>query len=154
VFQSNTDLHRDEQFLQLKLNYRGASLSQGEPSLSTTLQPGDRAPDAPLLNHLGKEARLFDLFRGPHFTVLGFLSESEETADQYEPSVHCYDILRQANGALREHQFIARDEHIWNIYGVASSALFLLRPDGYIGFIGHPESASRVKDYLRKFARE
>ena len=72
VFQSNADLLRDDQFLQLKLNYRGASLSQGEPSLSTTLQPGDRAPDAPLLKN-----RLFDLYRGPQFTLLEFLPSAE-----------------------------------------------------------------------------
>jgi 2-polyprenyl-6-methoxyphenol hydroxylase-like FAD-dependent oxidoreductase len=43
ILQSNADLLRDDQFLQLKLNYRGASLSQGEPTHSSTLQPGDRA---------------------------------------------------------------------------------------------------------------
>ncbi len=151
VFQSNTDLHRDEQFLQLKLNYRGASLSQGEASLSTTLQPGDRAPDAPLLD---KKTRLFDLFRGPHFTLLEFLPGSEGIAGEYDASVHRYQILRQPDGPLREYQFIARDEHIWNIYGVASGALFLIRPDGYIGLIANTENASHVKDYLRKCTRK
>ena len=97
VLQSNADLLRDDQFLQLKLNYRGASLSQGEPS---------------------------------------------------------YKILRQANGPLRENEFIARDEHIWNIYGVASGVVFLIRPDGYIGLIANRESASQVKDYLRKCTRK
>jgi 2-polyprenyl-6-methoxyphenol hydroxylase-like FAD-dependent oxidoreductase len=155
VFQSNADLLRDDQFLQLKLNYRGASLSQGEPSLSTTLQPGDRAPDAPLQKN---EVRLFDLFRGPHFTLLEFLPSAEETpdetSDEYEPYVHRYKILRQANGPLRENQLIARNEHIWNIYGVASAVLFLIRPDGYIGFIANTGSASQVKDYLRKCTRK
>jgi hypothetical protein len=61
-----------------------------------------------------------------------------------------YEILRQANGPLREHEFEARDERIWNIYGIASGALFLSRPDGYIGFIATTGSASQVKDYLRK----
>jgi 2-polyprenyl-6-methoxyphenol hydroxylase-like FAD-dependent oxidoreductase len=151
VFRSNEDLLRDDQFLQLKLNYRGASLSQGEPSLSNTLQPGDRAPDAPLLNRSGKEVRLFDLFRGPHFTLLEF---GDDTSEADEPSVHWYQILRQANGPQREEQFIARDEHVWNIYGVASGVLFLIRPDGYIGVIAKTESASQVKDYLRECTRK
>jgi 2-polyprenyl-6-methoxyphenol hydroxylase-like FAD-dependent oxidoreductase len=150
ILQSNADLLRDDQFLQLKLNYRGASLSQGEPTLSSTLQPGDRAPDAPLLNHSGNEVRLFDLYRGPHFTLLQFPLNAEETSDEFEPCVHSYTILRQANGPLRDHQFIAREEHIWNIYGIASGALFLIRPDGYIGFITNMGNASQVKDYLRK----
>jgi hypothetical protein len=151
VFRSNEDLLRDDQFLQLKLNYRGASLSQGEPSRSTTLQPGDRAPDAPLLDHSGKEVRLFDLFRGPHFTLLEF---GGDTAEAYEPSVHRYQILRQADGLQRESQFIARDEHVWNIYGVVSSVLFLIRPDGYIGLIANTGSGFQVKDYLRKCTRK
>ena len=133
------------------MNYRGASLSEGESSLSTTLQPEDRAPDAPLLKN---EVRLFDLFRGPHFTLLEFLANAEETpdetSDEFEPYVHSYEILRQAHGPLREKQLIPRDEHIWNIYGVASGALFLIRPDGYIGFIANTGSASQVKNYLRK----
>jgi hypothetical protein len=108
----------------LKLNYRGSSLTQGEPSLSATLQPGDRAPDAPLLKN---EGRLFDLCRGPHFTLA-------KPMDQYGNT--------------------ARDEHIWNIYGVASGVLFLIRPDGYIGFIANTGSASQVKDYLRKCTRK
>jgi 2-polyprenyl-6-methoxyphenol hydroxylase-like FAD-dependent oxidoreductase len=151
VFRSNEDLLRDDQFLQLKLNYRGASLSQGEPSFSNILQPGDRAPDAPLLNHSGKEVRLFDLFRGPHFTLLEF---GDDTSEADEPSVHRYQILRQANGPQRKEQFIARDEHVWNIYGVASGVLFLIRPDGYIGVIAKTESAPQVKDYLRECTRK
>jgi hypothetical protein len=52
----------------------------------------------------------------------------------------------------RNDEFASPDEHSWNNYGLASDALFLIRPDGYIAFIGHPESAPQVKDYLRKFA--
>jgi 2-polyprenyl-6-methoxyphenol hydroxylase-like FAD-dependent oxidoreductase len=154
VFRSNTDLHRDEQFLQLKLNYRGASLSQGEPLLSTALQPGDRAPDAPLLNHMGNSVRLFDLFRGPHFTLLEFLLSAEETLEEYEPSARRYQVLRQAKGPLRENQFISADEHIWHIYGIASGALFLVRPDGYLGLIANAGNTAQVKDYLRKCSRQ
>ncbi len=154
VFRSNADLLRDDQFLQLKLNYRGASMSQGEPSLSATLQPGDRAPDAPLLNHLGNGVRLFDLFRGPHFTVLEFSPDAEETLEEYEPSVRRYQVVREAKGPLRENEFISADEHIWNIYGIASGALFLVRPDGYLGLIANTGSASQVKDYLRKCSRQ
>jgi hypothetical protein len=103
---------------------------------------------------LGKEIRLFDLFRGPHSTLLEFVPSAKEPAEDSEPPVRRYQILRQPNGPLREYQFIARDEHIWNIYGVASGSLFLIRPDGYIGLIANTESASHVKDYLRKCTRK
>jgi FAD binding domain len=149
VFQSNADLHRDEQFLQLALNYRGGPLSQGETSLSTTLQPGDRAPDSPLLDHQGRQVRLFDLFRGPHFTLLEFATTVDENPAEHEPFGHRYKILRTKDAPLGENEFIDPKEHIWKSYGVESDALLLIRPDGYIGFIGDRKTARRVKDYLR-----
>jgi hypothetical protein len=155
TFQANASLQRDQQFLQLALNYRGSSLAQGEPSLSVTLQPGDRAPDGPLRDHLGKETRLFDLFRGPHFTVLEFTSQvarESENATSYEPFAPWYKILRTPVVPARKDEFASPDENSSKSYGLASDALFLIRPDGYIAFIGHPESAPQVKGYLRKFA--
>ncbi|HET6217337.1 MAG TPA: FAD-dependent oxidoreductase [Acidobacteriaceae bacterium] len=155
TFRENATLQRDQQFLQLALNYRGSSLAQGEPSLSTTLQPGDRAPDAPLRDHLGKEMRLFDLFRSPHFTLLEFTSQApreNENATNTQPFAPRYKILRSPVVPSRKDEFASPDEHSWKSYGPASDALFLIRPDGYIAFIGHPESAPQVKDYLRRFA--
>ena len=149
VFQSNADLHRNEQFLQLALNYRGGPLAQGEASLSTTLQPGDRAPDSPLRDHQGREVRLFDLFRGPHFTLLEFATGADENPAEYDPTTHRYKILRTTDAPARENEFVGQNEHIWKSYGVESDALFLIRPDGYIGFIGHRGTAPQVKEYLR-----
>jgi hypothetical protein len=132
------------------LNYRGASLSQGETSLSTKLQPGDRAPDAPLLDHRQNPLRLFDLLRGPHFTLLDFITnDAEQNLSGDEPLVRRYKILRAPGVPQREGQLTGKDQHIWNSYGAESDALFLIRPDGYIGFIGPRESAAQVQTYLR-----
>jgi hypothetical protein len=149
VFQANADLHRDDQFLQLALNYRGSSLAQGDASISITLQPGDRAPDSPLLDHLGNMVRLFDLFRGTHFTVLEFASDASKDAGAYGPGTHCYQILRGTDAALQEGQLTGIDENIWTRYGIASDAVFLIRPDGYIGFIGEQGTAPQVEQYLQ-----
>jgi 2-polyprenyl-6-methoxyphenol hydroxylase-like FAD-dependent oxidoreductase len=137
VFQANAE------FLELSLNYRGGSLAQGEVSPSTTLQPGDRAPDSPLVNHLGEAVRLFDLFRGPHFTLLEFTSSAADGVDEnpYEPSAHRYKIVRNPAAPLRKGELTGKDEHIWKSYGVEADVLFLIRPDGYIRFIGHRGSA-------------
>jgi hypothetical protein len=154
VFQANADLHRDDQFLQLALNYRGSSLAQGDASLSTTLQPGDRAPDSPLQDHLGKPVRLFDLFQGPHFTLLEFASNANKSPGAYDPAIPRYQILRSAEAPLREGELIGKDELIWTRYGVASDAVFLIRPDGYIGFIGQQGTAPQVEQYLQPVAIE
>jgi 2-polyprenyl-6-methoxyphenol hydroxylase-like FAD-dependent oxidoreductase len=152
VFRSNADLHRDEQFLQLALNYRGSCLAQGDASLSTTLQPGDRAPDSPLEDHLGNPVRLFDLFRGPHFTLLEFTSKANTNPGACDPAIPRYQILRSGETPSREWQLSGRDEHIWKSYGVRSDAAFLIRPDGYIGFIGRQGTAPQVEKYLQAVA--
>jgi FAD binding domain len=152
VFRSNADLHRDEQFLQLALNYRGSPLAQGDASLSTTLQPGDRAPDSPLENHLGNPVRLFDLLRGPHFTLLEFTSSANQNPGAFDPAIPRYQIVRSSEAPLREGQLSGRDEHIWKSYGVRSEAVLLIRPDGYVGFIGPRGTAPRVEEYLQRHA--
>lgn len=149
TLQSNVILQRDQQFLQLALNYRGGSLSQGDASLSATLQPGDRAPDSPLNDHHGRELRLFDLFRGPHFSLLEFTSPAAKDDAEYEPLAPRYKILRSPGTPLRENEFIGQNQHIWQSYDVESDALFLVRPDGYIGFIGNRGSAPQANGYLR-----
>ena len=149
VFQANAELKRDEQFLQLALNYRGSSLAQGEASLALT--PGDRAPDSPLRDHQGNELRLFDLFRGPHFTLLEFTTSAASVDENHQTFARHYRIVRSPGAALRENEFTGKDEHVWKSYGVASDTLFLVRPDGYIGFIGHGGSA--LQEHLGKFRR-
>jgi hypothetical protein len=147
IAKANAELKRDEQFLQLALNYRGSSLAQGEASLALT--PGDRAPDSPLRDRQGKELRLFDLFRGPHFTLLQFTANAAAVDENQQNFAPHYRIVRSPNAALRENEFTGKDEHVSKSYGVASDALFLVRPDGYIGFIGR--SGSGLQEYLGKF---
>ncbi|MBF6211432.1 FAD-dependent monooxygenase [Nocardia puris] len=50
---------------QLDITYR-------DPDDEGALVTGDRAPDAPVLDATGNPLRLFDLFRGPHATLLRF----------------------------------------------------------------------------------
>jgi hypothetical protein len=67
----------------------------------------------------------------------------------YDPATPRYQILRSADAPLREGELTGKDEHIWTRYGVASDAVFLIRPDGYIGFIGHQGTAPQVERYVQ-----
>src|SRR5207244_60018 len=60
------------QLFQLSLHYRGGPLSRDEQDRPGRVRAGDRAPDAPCQDASGAALRLFDLFRGPHFTLLAF----------------------------------------------------------------------------------
>jgi 2-polyprenyl-6-methoxyphenol hydroxylase-like FAD-dependent oxidoreductase len=100
----STDLHdkktykRDEETYQLQLSYRGGSLARGG---------GDRVPDGPLVLGDGSRARMFDLLRGPHFTLL-----SPDPAPRVPngPQVRVY-APAEPYGEVR-HTLIRPDGHV------------------------------------------
>lgn len=118
----STRIHRGEEqrgaaTMQLGLGYRGGPLASGGAG---ALEAGDRAPDGPLPG--GR--RIFDLFRGPHFTLLAVGTDSELPVLDGAP-VHIHRI------------------EAYEPYG---KGLFLVRPDGYIGWAG--EDMSGLAEYL------
>ncbi|MFF9348196.1 FAD-dependent monooxygenase [Streptomyces sp. NPDC014734] len=112
----STRIHRGEQgrgraTQQLGLGYRGGPLSVGRAG---ALHSGDRAPDGPTAD--GR--RLFDVFRGPHFTLLAVGTDAE--------------LPLRDGGPVRVHR-----TGVHEAYG---RGLFLIRPDGYIGWAGEDPS--------------
>ncbi|HEX7163958.1 MAG TPA: FAD-dependent oxidoreductase [Trebonia sp.] len=132
---------------QLTLRYPWSRLSRRAASRSAGLQPGDRAPDAPLRGASGTPIRLFDLFRGPHFTVLALGEGLDEhaaaaaLAGVRPDTVKLYRI-GQAGQGLHDDA-----GHVAAAYG--TDALILVRPDGYIGLIADPAQPESVLEYLR-----
>jgi hypothetical protein len=106
---------------QLGLGYRDSSLStdlrEGLPENAP--RAGDRAPDAPLPDG----TRLFDAFRGPHWTLLAAGPEIQAPA------------LPVRTVGIPAHES----------YG---TGLFLIRPDGYVGWTG--DTASGLRAYARR----
>jgi hypothetical protein len=122
---------------QLMLRYPWSRLSRQTTNRSTGLQPGDRAPDAPLRDPAtGSPIRLFDLFRGPHFTLLGL---GERCATGFGDVVKPYLI---GPGGLLDD-----GGHVAHAYG--TDALILVRPDGYIGLVADLTDPRRVDEYVR-----
>jgi 2-polyprenyl-6-methoxyphenol hydroxylase-like FAD-dependent oxidoreductase len=126
---------------QLQLGYRWSRLSRNAGSRSSGLQAGDRAPDAPLRDPVtGTPERLFDLFRGPHFTLLGLGERSAAALGDLESDI-VKPYLIGAGGLIDDAGHAAR------AYG--RDALILIRPDGYIGLIADAGNALAAADYLR-----
>jgi len=142
----------DNDRFQLNLNYRNSSLSKQATSLQLPLQPGDRAPDAPLQNSKGGSIRLFDLLRGPHFTMLftGDIPTNELTqlTDKYG-DIKLYRINTAPNASCKDVDcFIDADGYFGSAYGEQKNVIYLVRPDGYIGFIGDSTQARELIVYM------
>ncbi|MBO0778329.1 MAG: FAD-dependent monooxygenase [Ktedonobacteraceae bacterium] len=137
---------------QLSLTYRGSRLSRDLDD-ATGIRAGDRAPDAPCLDtKSGEQVRLFELFRGTHFTLLVFGDLSASSlADHYLSHVHVYHITRPGKLAESDKRALVDSEgHAHRAYGIPNEALVLIRPDGYIGLTGERWDDQAIIDYLRE----
>ncbi|MFJ4830466.1 FAD-dependent oxidoreductase [Streptomyces sp. NPDC088747] len=119
----STQVHRGEvrrgaATRQLGLGYRGCSLAvetrQGLPE--DALRAGDRAPDG-----VRGGVRLFDAFRGPHWTLLAVGTDTGLPDLAGAPTVRI---------------------PAYEAYG---TGVFLVRPDGYVGWAG--ETARGLAEY-------
>lgn len=113
------EVRRGEATRQLGLGYRDSSLTEETRTAPGGLRAGDRAPDARLAG-----VRLFDAFRGPHWTLVAVGVEAPELPES----------VRMVTG----------DEQ--PSYG---KGLFLVRPDGYVGWAG--DQAAGPVDHLGRF---
>ncbi|WP_063053174.1 FAD-dependent monooxygenase [Nocardia arthritidis] len=113
-------MERGPETQQLDITYR-------DPAVREALAVGDRASDAPVKDELGRPVRLFDLFRGPHATVLSFGTSPEA-------GPHAYAVVRPGTPVTGPH-VVDVDGHAHAAYAAAEGARVLVRPDGYIGAI-------------------
>ncbi len=101
----------------------------------------DRRVDAQLRDAAtGTSTRLFDLFRGPHFTVLGLGERCAPALSDLETDI-VKPYLVGPGGLLDV------GGHVADAYG--TDALILIRPDGYIGLVADPAEPGSVSEYLR-----
>ncbi|MEB8338620.1 FAD-dependent monooxygenase [Streptomyces endophyticus] len=123
---AGTPTRRGGELRQLGIGYRESTLTrETRPNLpDEALRAGDRAPD-------GRRGgiRLFDAFRGPHWTLLAVGTEAE--------------LPPLKDESLREP---VRTTHIppYEAYG---RGVFLIRPDGYVAWAG--ETAEGLEEYWR-----
>ncbi|GAA2510344.1 FAD-dependent oxidoreductase [Streptomyces longisporus] len=122
----STGVHRGEvrrgaATVQLGLGYRGSSLTKDTRADAGAVRAGDRAPDTTI-----DGVRLFDAFRGPHWTLVALGTET--------PALDVKSVHVVQGSAQQPH----------------GKGLFLVRPDGYVGWAG--DSAAGLAEYLARFA--
>jgi hypothetical protein len=139
---------RKGEHMQLGLNYRGGPLAMDlrPPVGEGVTRAGDRAPDARLTDAAGRPVRLFDLFRGPHFTLLSVGGAATPALDlQFGDALQIHRIVPR--GTTDRGALIDGDGHVHRIYG---DGVILVRPDGYLGYTG-PSGAPGLRAYLDQF---
>jgi hypothetical protein len=82
---------------------------------------------------------LFDLFAGPHWTLLGY--ESHQCPLEPRNNLHIHGIGGRGDLTDYEGQFLSA-------YSPTPGDIFLIRPDGYIGAILGAGKIGRIDRYL------
>lgn len=133
------EIRRGREVRQLDIGYPESPLSMNGALERSGLGPGDRAPDAPIVGAARQPCRLFQLFRGTHWTLL--VDGQEDFAPRAGLHIHRFgdkgDII-DAFGHIRE------------AYGLAPNEGVLVRPDGHVAalMLLDREGASRLEAYL------
>jgi 2-polyprenyl-6-methoxyphenol hydroxylase-like FAD-dependent oxidoreductase len=134
------DMKRGREVHQLDLGYRLSSLALEATRPDDRLQPGDRAPDGRLRGAAGRPTRLFDLFAGPHWTLIA-RAVDPTLAPTPRPGLRVHTV--GADGELQDP-----DDALGATYGLADGELLLVRPDGYVAAILAATDRARLEAYL------
>ena len=129
---------RDTQ--QLDIGYSVSALSLERPRRTSGLRAGDRAPDAPIRGAAGVPTRLFKLFQGPHWTLLGY-EVDRATAVRPRAGLRIHTV-----GACGD--IVDDGGHFREGYGLEPGNWVLIRPDGYVGAIVASEERQALDGYL------
>jgi hypothetical protein len=129
---------RDTQ--QLDLGYLESPLSLERPLRTSGVRAGHRAPDAPIRGAAGVRTRLFNLFQGPHWTLLGY-EVDRTTAVQVRVGLHIHMLGPRGD-------IVDDGGHVRDGYGLEPGTWVLIRPDGYIGAIVSCDQRPALDSYL------
>ena len=144
-----------ERMCQLSLEYRDSPLSVANGHAGS-LRPGDRVPDfaVTVLSHEGsveqepRPASLLELMDPSTFTLFySNITDPARTHAAIEGHVGAF------HGIIRGHLIAPRDEQdaIFNVKFGSSSSILLVRPDGYVSFMGSEESIPKLAEYCDKW---
>ncbi|PZU69330.1 FAD-dependent oxidoreductase [Sphingobium sp.] len=126
---------------QLDIGYHGSALAFDPSQRDGILFAGDRAPDAPLRGAGGQSRRLFEMFAGAHWTLVGY--ETSGAIGPYRQGLRIVEV-----GPGRE--LIDEHGHLRAAYGLASGEWVLVRPDGYIACIIMSDRAAELEGFLAR----
>lgn len=160
---------------QLDLNYAKSPICRqhegshfGKTRFTAGPRPGEEAIDAKPLMHDNRPTTLFELLRGPRHTLLLFpgadheakswhrLTELAQSVERYlDDLIDIYFVAIDAGSVPSSPNFQGRvildpERSLHYRYGAETECLYLIRPDGYVGYRSEPATASAFHDYLAR----
>jgi 2-polyprenyl-6-methoxyphenol hydroxylase-like FAD-dependent oxidoreductase len=159
--QQSGSARRGRETQQLDLSYRDGPLAEDARTARVRLRAGDRAPDAPCTDTASMPRRLFDEFRGTHWTLLLFGARGR--AEYARTLGHWGDSLRivgiEDSGRAHTLQpsatittLVDPAGHARDAYAANGEAAVLVRPDGYIAHFGAPGKPADVERFMTRVA--
>lgn len=135
------EIRRGREVHQLDIGYPESPLSVELPEREVNVRAGDRAPDSPVMGAAGQPSRLFQLYKGPHWTLL--VHDAGQCVVEPRAGLHIYRLGQRGD-------VIDAWSHFQEAYGLASDDCMLVRPDGYIGAILPlgAEGIEQLENYL------
>jgi 2-polyprenyl-6-methoxyphenol hydroxylase-like FAD-dependent oxidoreductase len=147
----NRSFRRGKETHQLDLHYRGSPLATDTRPRPGRVRAGDRAPDALGEGPSAQPRRLFELFRGTHWTLLSFAAAEDDallrSRIEWAPMLRVVRVLDRPEEA-GEDDFVDVHRYARTNYDVQSNAVVLVRPDGYVGYFSDPEPWTNLEAYL------
>jgi 2-polyprenyl-6-methoxyphenol hydroxylase-like FAD-dependent oxidoreductase len=134
-------MQRGRNTQQLDIGYPESSLAYTSHTRTSGLCAGCRAPDAILHGAAGLPRRLFDLYTGPHWTLLGF--ETERDTIMARPMLKIHTVGP-------EQELLDDTGNFRSAYGLNPGDWALIRPDGYIGALISFNDLSALDGYFTK----
>jgi 2-polyprenyl-6-methoxyphenol hydroxylase-like FAD-dependent oxidoreductase len=137
--QKQGGMRRGREVHQLDIGYPGSPLSKELPERKSVLRAGHRAPDAPIQGAAGQPSRLFQLFRGAHWTLLVHEASHAQVAPR--PGLDVHHIGPKGD-------VMDTWGHIRTAYELAPGECVLVRPDGYVGATLAAGQIEKLDSYL------
>ena len=128
---------------ELDLGYFDSPLTLEQRARTGRLRASGRAPDAPCHGAGGQPTRLFDILRGPQWTLFAYEPASASHAPRPRKGLSIRTV--GPTGDLRD-----TGGHIAEAYDLDAGDRVLVRPDGYVGAIVSADGDKALEAYMER----
>lgn len=121
---------------EIGIHYRRSAIVR-DAGGNGSLRAGDRAPDCEAVDETGTRFRLFDLFKEPVHTLMAVKAGPDVDLRRIA------HVLAEYRDVMQGSVLVDGDAEFFRQYG--ANTLYVVRPDGYIGFRGRCEDLEALQ---------